>query len=117
MEGQKIQVNVDPGKETFFSDGVVVSHNQSKFTLDFRQTTPRFNQLPGQDEPNMMFALCHNSIMMDPVLVKDFANSLTENIQKYEEKFGEIKIPKQQPRKEEPVEEEYKEQASSSYIG
>ena len=115
MEGKEVQFNIDFGKQAFFAENVVVSHSQSKFIVDFTQAIPRFDQLPGMKDPKVTMVVKHNPVMMDPVAAKEFLNVLSENIKKFESKFGEIEMPKKEVK--EIVEEKSYQPTSSSYIG
>jgi hypothetical protein len=115
MDNKELQFNIDFGKHAFFAENVVVSHSQSKFVIDFTQAIPRFDQLPGLKGPKVTMVVKHKAMMMDPVGAKEFLNVLSENVKKYEGKFGEIKIPKKEV--EETAEEKKYQPSSSSYIG
>jgi hypothetical protein len=52
---------------------------------------------------------------MDPLGAKEFLNVLSENIRKFESKFGQIEIPKKEVK--EAVDEKKYQPSSSSYIG
>jgi len=115
MEGKELQFNIDFGKQVFFAENAVVSHSQSKFIMDFTQAIPRFDQLPGLKDPKVTMVVKHNPIMMDPKAAKEFLNVLSENIKKFENKFGEIELPKKEIT--EVAEEKKYQPSSSSYIG
>ena len=115
MDGKELQFNIDFGNDAFFAENVVVSHSQSKFIIDFTQAIPRFDQLPGLKDPKVTMVVKHKATMMDPHGAKEFLNVLSENIKKYEAKFGEIKVPKKEVK--EVVEEKQYQPTSSSYIG
>lgn len=70
------------------SNNQTVWHNADKFILDFKAIHPQYNP---NGQPTMMCV--HKEIIMDPYVMKEFAGFVNANIQRYEEKFGEIKVP------------------------
>jgi hypothetical protein len=113
MEKEKrINVNVDHGDPVFFSDNVTVSHNQSKFIIDFSQTVPSFDNVAGSMQQSIIIK--HKSVMIDPQFAKIFSDLLDKNIKKYEKKFGKIKVPKGAEEKKGEVVETEK---ATRYIG
>lgn len=114
MEGKEIQFNIDFGGQAFYAENVVVSHSQSKFIIDFTQAIPRFDQLPGVNDPKVTMAVKHNPVTMDVNAAKEFLKVLSENIKKFESKFGRIEIPEKEQKK--PEVKKYQ-PTSSSYIG
>jgi hypothetical protein len=117
MEKEKrINVNVDHGDPVFFSDNVTVSHNQSKFIMDFSQTVPSFDNVAGNMQQSIIIK--HKSVMIDPQFAKIFSDLLGKNIKKYEKKFGKIKVPKNTEEKtKDIVEAERSAEKSTRYIG
>ncbi len=104
---REIKVEIENGGPSFFSDTVTVSHNPKKFVIDFQQSTPRFSKV-GNELNHQMF-ISHRTIIIDPEIAKDFARILSENIKRYEEKFGEINLSKKKPSGEK--------ESYTSYIG
>jgi|WetSurMetagenome_2_1015567.scaffolds.fasta_scaffold1071129_2 hypothetical protein len=93
MEKEKrINVTLDHGEPVFFSDNVTVSHNLSKFIIDFSQTTPRFDNVGGDMQQSLVIK--HRSIMIEPQFAKIIMELLEKNVKKYEKSFGKIKVPK-----------------------
>ena len=116
MEKEKrISINVDHGEPVFFSDNVTVSHNQSKFIIDFSQTIPSFDNVGGNMQQT--FIIKHRSVMIDPQFAKIFSDLLQKNVKKYEKNFGKIKIPKDISSKKKIVESEKAIEKSLRYIG
>lgn len=70
------------GLETKYVNFVRIAHTGSEFVLDFSLL------LPGVQKPQV-----DSRLVMSPTAVKLFINALTENIQRYEAKFGEIQLP------------------------
>jgi len=97
MEKKPLNVNVDHGSHSFFTDNVTISHGPNKFVMDFSQTTPRFDTIHGQMRQTLFIR--HNAIMMDPRMAKIFLQTLQNNVKSFEGKFGKIDIPKRGKRK------------------
>jgi hypothetical protein len=75
---QQIQVQLDPKVgEGIYSNLALLSHSPAEFFIDFA----RF--LPGLPKAR---------IIMTPVHAKHLLNALKENVEKYEQNFGEIKM-------------------------
>jgi hypothetical protein len=116
MEKEKrINVNVDHGEPVFFSDNLTISHNQSKFIIDFSQTTPRFDNVGGNMQQSLVIK--HNSIMIEPQFAKIVMDLLKKNISKYEKSFGKIKLPKNTPEVKDILEVEKTTDKATRYIG
>jgi len=112
-EKRRINVNIDHSEPGFFTDSVTISHNPSKFILDFVQVTPRFDRMGSEMQQSL--AVKHKTIVMDPIMAKNIIEILKENLNKYEKNFGEIKIQKNNFKaKSKPI--EYSEE-SARYIG
>ena len=78
---QQIQVQLDAKVgEGIYSNLALLSHSPAEFFIDFA----RF--LPGLPK-----AVVQARIIMTPVHAKHLLNALKENVEKYEENFGEIK--------------------------
>lgn len=79
---QKIQLELKESEaEGIYSNLVMVGHSPSEIILDFA----RF--LPGTPK-----ARVHARIVMTPQNAKSLAKTLNDNLKKYEEKHGEIKL-------------------------
>ncbi len=80
--GGKIQIELDEKiAEGIYSNLVIIAHSPSEFILDFIRT------VPGAPK-----AKVQSRIIMTPISLKNLNRALGENIKKFEEKFGEIKI-------------------------
>ncbi len=97
-------------KGAFFADAVAIIHSPIKFILDFKQASPRIDQVGNDTQETII--IDHEVITLDPKTVKVFSNLLTENIKNYEKQFGEIKLPKK--KKQEATK---KKDNSYNYIG
>jgi hypothetical protein len=81
---QQQQINVELGEkeaEGNYSNLVIISHSPAEFIMDFTRL------LPGIPK-----AKVHSRIIMTPQHSKMFLAALKENIEKYENQFGEINV-------------------------
>ena len=79
----KIEFN-EESTSVEYSNFVVVTHSAAEFVLDYIRI------LPG-----MIKAKVKSRVIMSPMHVKTLMFALQDNIKKYEDKFGEIKVLKQ----------------------
>lgn len=85
QQQQKINIELDESVASGeYSNFVVVTHSQAEFVMDFTRL------LPGTPK-----AKVHSRVIMAPPHAKAFLNALRDNIQKYENRHGEIKMPDQ----------------------
>lgn len=110
-----MNVSIDHSEPGFFSDTVVISHTPQKFVVDFSQVTPRFDIIGNQKQQSL--AIKHKTVILDPVVAKDFFNILKDNIKKYEKQFGTIKLPKNKKTKTKKLVKSVKSTESTRYIG
>jgi hypothetical protein len=78
------QINIELGEkeaEGIYSNLAIITHSPAEFVTDFTRI------LPGVPK-----ARVHARIIMTPQHAKLLLGALKDNIAKYEEKFGEIKI-------------------------
>lgn len=78
------QLNIELGPEEaegIYSNLVLISHSPAEFVLDFTRI------LPGKPK-----AKVYSRVIMAPQHAKSLLKALQENIKKYEDQFGEIKI-------------------------
>jgi hypothetical protein len=68
--------------ESYYANFVRISHTVSEFVMDFSLL------LPGIEKPTV-----DSRIVMSPTAIKLFVRALSENISRFESKFGEIKLP------------------------
>ena len=80
----KIEFNEDT-TNIEYSNFVVVTHSAAEFVLDFIRV------LPG-----MAKARVKSRLIMSPMHVKTLMFALQDNIKKFEDKFGEIKVIKKE---------------------
>ncbi len=86
LPGQR-QVNVEIPAEldAIYANFVIVSHSASEVVLDFARVLP-----------NAPKAKVHARILMTPLNAKMLLRALGENLGRYEEKYGEIKLPQEE---------------------
>lgn len=78
------QINVELGEkeaEGIYSNLAIITHSPAEFVLDFTRV------LPGVPK-----ARVHARVIMTPQHAKLLLNALKDNIEKYEKKFGEVKL-------------------------
>ncbi len=81
---QQQQINIELGEkeaEGIYSNLAIITHSPAEFVIDFTRV------LPGVPK-----AKVHARIIMTPQHTKMLLHALQDNIDKYEKKFGEIKI-------------------------
>ena len=79
------QINIELSQETSegeYSNFVVVTHSPAEFVMDFIRV------LPGMTKSKVK-----SRLIMAPMHAKTLMHALKDNINKYENKFGEIKTP------------------------
>jgi len=91
----ELRVDVPSTLEPTFANNIIINHKDDEFCLTFIQTIPQAN-----------VAKAKAIIAVTPQHAKRLLNALQANIKKYEDKFGEIKLP-----------EVPKEGAPTTYIG
>ena len=83
-QGQTRKLSVEVGEkegEGIYSNFVLITHNPSEFLLDFARV------MPGVPK-----AKVYARILMNPQHVKSLEKVLSENIKKYESRFGKITV-------------------------
>jgi hypothetical protein len=78
------QINIELGEkeaEGIYSNLAIITHSPAEFVIDFTRV------LPGVPK-----AKVHARIIMTPQHAKMLLNAIRDNIDKYENKFGEIKL-------------------------
>ncbi len=93
---QKIHHNMD--QSALLSETYMIQHKADRFVLDFKGMN--IQHLDPADQ--IAVVINHKTVMLDPWKMKEFVESAQDNLKKYEEKFGKIKVP-------EPIEKERKE--------
>ncbi|MEO0082334.1 MAG: DUF3467 domain-containing protein [candidate division WOR-3 bacterium] len=81
-QGQQVQVEIgERESEGVYSNFVLIAHSPSEFIIDFARI------LPGLPKAKVF-----SRIVMTPQHVQLLHNALAENIRKYEERFGKIRV-------------------------
>ena len=81
---QPQQINIELGEkeaEGIYSNLAIITHSPAEFVIDFTRV------LPGVPK-----ARVHARIVMTPQYTKMLLGALRDNVEKFEAKFGEIKI-------------------------
>jgi hypothetical protein len=81
---QQQQINIELGEkeaEGIYSNLAIITHSPAEFVIDFTRV------LPGIPKAKVLAR-----IVMTPQHTKMLLNALKDNTEKYEKKFGEIKI-------------------------
>ena len=82
-EKKSLQIELTPEvAEGIYSNLAIISHSSSEFVIDFARTMPGVPKAPVKSR-----------VILAPEHAKRLLMSLNENISKYEQIFGEIKIP------------------------
>lgn len=105
MSESSKNISIDHGGEAFFTDSIAIMHGESKFILDFKQSTPRLDQVGGEQQQSI--SVEHSSIMMDPTTAKVLLSILKDNVEKYEDNYGEIELPEREEEKDIGTEHDY----------
>lgn len=87
MQGQ---LQIDLSQEVsqgVYSNFAIISHSSSEFVVDFATL------LPGLPK-----AQVRSRVLLAPEHAKRLLAALQENVLKYEQEFGKIQLPNQQPR-------------------
>lgn len=77
----KLDVKIPPDLEAIYSNLVMLTHSPSEVVFDFARLLPRSPQ-----------AKVYARIIMTPMNAKLLRKALDENLTKFEERFGEIKL-------------------------
>lgn len=79
-EGKQIQIELDEKVGAGeYSNLAIVTHSAAEFIIDFTQIMPGLPK-----------ARVRSRIIMSPLHAKAFAMALTDNLKKFEKRFGEI---------------------------
>jgi hypothetical protein len=82
----KVNVEIPADLQATYANFVLISHSPSEIIFDFAQVLPQ--------QPK---ARVQTRAIMTPLNAKLLHRALGENIAKYEDRFGEIQLPKQGP--------------------
>lgn len=84
LEGQPQQLQIELGEkeaEGIYSNLAIITHSPAEFIIDFTRVTPGVPR-----------ARVHSRIIMTPQHAKLFMNALRENMDRFENQFGEIRV-------------------------
>ena len=88
QQGQQLQIDLSPEiAKGIYTNFQIISHSSSEFVLDF------ISMLPGVPKPTVA-----SRVVLAPEHAKRLLAALQENIVRYEQEFGKIQMPNQQPR-------------------
>ena len=73
--------------EVVYANLAKITHVALEFLMDFKRLGPENRDV--ESAPTLV------RVVMNPVIAKAFRDALTENVRRYEEKFGEIPAPPQ----------------------
>jgi len=79
---QQVNIEVPPDLEATYANLAVITHTASEIIVDFARVLP-----------NMPKAKVYSRIITTPMHAKLLLRALSDNLSKYEEQFGEIKLP------------------------
>ncbi len=79
---QKINIEVPPDLDATYANFAMITHSPSEIIIDFARVLP-----------NAPKSKVHARIVTTPMHAKLLLRALTENLEKYESQFGEIKLP------------------------
>lgn len=81
-QGPRINIAIDENiGEGVYANLVLIAHTAAEFVLDFARVMPGVPKTKVQSR-----------IIMAPQHLKGFAHALQENLERYESRFGEIKL-------------------------
>ena len=84
----QLQINLSPEvAQGVYANLAIITHASAEFIMDFAQMAP------GVDK-----AQVRSRVIMAPEHAKRLLHALQENIARYEQQFGTIQLPNQQPR-------------------
>ena len=82
QQQQRINVELPANLEATYANLTLISHSTSEIIMDFARAMP-----------NTPKAKIYSRIIMTPMNAKLLQRALADNLNKFEEKYGEIKIP------------------------
>lgn len=81
---QRISIQIPTSLKAVYANLAFISHTPAEIVLDFAQLLPR-----------MPRGVVLSRVIMSPMHAKLLQQALSQNIAKYEQQFGEIRLPKQ----------------------
>lgn len=87
-QGQQLQIELpNEVAQGVYSNFAIISHSSSEFMVDFATLVPGVPK-----------ATVRSRVILAPEHAKRLIQALQENVVRYENEFGKIQIPNQQPR-------------------
>ena len=88
QQGQQLQIDLSPEvAKGVYTNFQIISHSNTEFVLDF------ITMLPGLQKAQVA-----SRVIIAPEHAKRLLAALSENVMRYEQEFGKIELPNQQPR-------------------
>ncbi|RGL00528.1 DUF3467 domain-containing protein [Prevotella disiens] len=88
QQGQQLQIDLSPEvAKGVYTNFQIISHSNTEFVLDF------ISMLPGLQKAQVA-----SRVIIAPEHAKRLLAALSENVMRYEQEFGKIELPNQQPR-------------------
>ncbi len=88
QQGQQLQIDLSPEvAKGVYTNFQIISHSNTEFVLDF------IAMLPGLQKAQVA-----SRVIIAPEHAKRLLAALSENVMRYEQEFGKIELPNQQPR-------------------
>jgi hypothetical protein len=78
----QINIELPADLEATYSNFAIINHSPSEIVIDFARLLPNFPT-----------AKVHARIVMTPLNAKLLLRALQDNLAKYEERFGEVRVP------------------------
>jgi len=88
----RVNIELPQDLEAIYSNFALITHSPSEIVVDFAKLLP-----------NVPKAKVYARILMTPMNAKLLHRALGENLEKFEEKFGEIKTPEHEFEEEKPI--------------
>ncbi len=82
QQHRQINVQIPPDLDAIYSNLAMITHSASEIIIDFARVLPKTPQ-----------AKVYARIITTPLHAKLLLRALSENLEKYEAQFGEIKMP------------------------
>ena len=80
--GQQINIELPGDLEATYSNFAIITHSPSEIVIDFARLLP-----------NTPKAKVYARVLLTPMNAKLLLKALQDNLAKYEEKFGEVRMP------------------------
>ncbi len=92
QQQRRVNIELPQDLDAIYSNFVLITHSPSEIVLDFAKLLP-----------NVPKAKVHARIIMTPMNAKLLHQALGQNLEKFEDKFGEIKTPEHGFDEEKPI--------------